>query len=107
MAEANVAPVARPAMSQLAGPILVVLILAMMVLPLPPFVLDLLFTFNISVSLLVVLMAVYVNKPLDFSLFPTVLLMTTLLRLSLNVAPTRVVLCYGNTGADAGGKRME
>jgi flagellar biosynthesis protein FlhA len=107
MAEANVQPVTRPAMSQLAGPILVVLILAMMVLPLPPFVLDLLFTFNISVSLLVVLMAVYVNKPLDFSLFPTVLLMTTLLRLSLNVASTRVVLLLGHTGADAAGKVIE
>jgi flagellar biosynthesis protein FlhA len=108
MAEANVqAAPQRPAMSQLAGPILVVLILAMMVLPLPPFVLDLLFTFNISVSLLVVLMAVYVNKPLDFSLFPTVLLMTTLLRLSLNVASTRVVLLYGHTGADAAGKVIE
>jgi len=109
MAEANVQRVVppRPAMSQLAGPILVVLILAMMVLPLPPFVLDLLFTFNISVSLLVVLMAVYVNRPLDFSLFPTVLLMTTLLRLSLNVASTRVVLLYGHTGADAAGKVIE
>src|SRR5438477_387037 len=104
MAEANIpVPTARPAMSQLAGPILIVLILAMMVLPLPPFVLDLLFTFNISVSLLVVLMAVYVNRPLDFSLFPTVLLLTTLLRLSLNVASTRVVLLYGHTGADAVG----
>src|SRR5689334_3247943 len=108
MAEANVqAAPTRPAMSQLAGPILVVLILAMMVLPLPPFVLDLLFTFNISVSLLVVLMAVYVNKPLDFSLFPTVLLLTTLLRLSLNVASTRVVLLYGHTGPDAAGKVIE
>src|SRR3954452_2155444 len=106
MAEANI-PVQRPAMSQLAGPILVVLILAMMVLPLPPIILDLLFTFNISVSLLVVLMAVYVNKPLDFSLFPTVLLLTTLLRLSLNVASTRVVLLYGHTGADAAGKVIE
>src|SRR4051812_15350642 len=107
MAEANIQPVQRPAMSQLAGPILVVLILAMMVLPLPPIILDLLFTFNISVSLLVVLMAVYVNKPLDFSLFPTVLLLTTLLRLSLNVASTRVVLLYGHTGADAAGKVIE
>ncbi len=109
MAEANVQTTApsRPAMSQLAGPVLIVLILAMMVLPLPPFVLDLLFTFNISVSLLVVLMAVYVNKPLDFSLFPTVLLITTLLRLSLNVASTRVVLLYGHTGADAAGKVIE
>src|SRR3954471_11890305 len=106
MAEANI-PVPRPAMSQLAGPILVVLILAMMVLPLPPIILDLLFTFNISVSLVVVLMAVYVNKPLDFSLFPTVLLLTTLLRLSLNVASTRVVLLYGHTGADAAGKVIE
>lgn len=97
----------RPILSQLAGPLLIVMILAMMVLPLPPFALDLLFTFNISVSMLVLLMAVSVMKPLDFSLFPTVLLITTLLRLSLNVASTRVVLLYGHTGPDAAGRVIE
>jgi len=94
-------------MSQLAGPLLIVMILAMMVLPLPPFVLDLLFTFNIAVSILVLLMAVSVTKPLEFSLFPTVLLITTLLRLSLNVASTRVVLLQGHTGPDAAGKVID
>ena len=97
----------RPILSQLAGPILIVLILAMMVLPLPPFALDLLFTFNIAMSMLVLLLAVSVTKPLDFSLFPTVLLITTLLRLSLNVATTRVVLLYGHTGPDAAGHVIE
>ncbi len=107
MAAAQPVTLQRPAMSQLAGPLLIVLILAMMVLPLPPFVLDLLFTFNIAVSILVLLMAVSVNKPLEFSLFPTVLLITTLLRLSLNVASTRVVLLQGHTGPDAAGKVIE
>ena len=97
----------KPVLSQLAGPILIVLILAMMVLPLPPFALDLLFTFNISMSMLVLLLAVSVTKPLDFSLFPTVLLITTLLRLSLNVATTRVVLLYGHNGPDAAGHVIE
>ena len=64
----------RPLAAQLAAPLLIVLILAMMVLPLPPFALDLLFTFNIAMSMLVLLVALYVLKPLDFSLFPTVLL---------------------------------
>jgi len=98
---------ARPVLSQLAGPILIVLILAMMVLPLPPVALDLLFTFNISLSMLVLLLAVSVNRPLEFSLFPTVLLITTLLRLSLNVASTRVVLLFGHTGPDAAGHVIE
>ena len=97
----------KPVLSQLAGPILIILILAMMVLPLPPFALDLLFTFNISMSILVLLLAVSVTKPLDFSLFPTVLLITTLLRLSLNVATTRVVLLYGHNGPDAAGHVIE
>jgi flagellar biosynthesis protein FlhA len=98
---------ARPMMRQLAAPLLIVLILAMMVLPLPPIALDLLFTFNIAMSMLVLLVALYVFKPLDFSLFPTVLLITTLLRLSLNVASTRVVLLQGHTGPDAAGKVIE
>src|SRR5574343_2048216 len=92
---------------QLAGPLLIVLILAMMVLPLPAFVLDLMFTFNIAVSVMVMLVAMYTRKPLDFSVFPTVLLVTTLLRLSLNVAATRVVLLEGHTGPDAAGKVIE
>jgi flagellar biosynthesis protein FlhA len=107
MAAAQPVVLPRPAMTQLAGPLLIVLILAMMVLPLPPFVLDLLFTFNIAVSILVLLMAVSVTKTLEFSLFPTVLLITTLLRLSLNVASIRVVLLQGHTGPDAAGKVIE
>ncbi|HEX5127018.1 MAG TPA: flagellar biosynthesis protein FlhA [Rhodocyclaceae bacterium] len=92
---------------QLAPPILVLMILAMMVLPLPAFVLDLLFTFNIALSMIVMLVAMYTLKPLDFSVFPTVLLVTTLLRLSLNVASTRIVLLQGHTGPDAAGKVIE
>ena len=91
----------------LAGPLLIILILAMMVLPLPAFVLDLMFTFNIAVSVMVMLVAMYTKKPLDFSVFPTVLLVTTLLRLSLNVASTRVVLLDGHKGPDAAGKVIE
>src|SRR3954465_1955858 len=82
----------------LAAPILVMMVLAMMVLPLPPFALDMLFTFNIALALLVMLVSLYTSKPLDFAVFPTLLLMTTLLRLSLNVASTRVVLMNGHTG---------
>jgi flagellar biosynthesis protein FlhA len=107
MAQAPAATLARPALRQMAGPLLIVMILAMMVLPLPPIALDLLFTFNIAMSMLVLLVALYVFKPLDFSLFPTVLLITTLLRLSLNVASTRVVLLNGHTGPDAAGKVIE
>ena len=92
---------------QLAGPILILLILAMMVLPLPAFVLDLFFTFNIAISVIVMLVAMSVIKPLDFSVFPTVLLVTTLLRLSLNVASTRVVLLEGHTGPGAAGRVIE
>ena len=91
----------------LAGPLLIILILSMMVLPLPAFVLDLMFTFNIAVSVMVMLVAMYTRKPLDFSVFPTVLLVTTLLRLSLNVASTRVVLLEGHSGPDAAGKVIE
>ncbi len=91
----------------LAAPVLIVLILAMLVLPLPPFMLDLFFTFNIALSVMVMLVALYTLKPLDFSIFPTVLLVTTLLRLSLNVASTRIVLLEGHTGPDAAGKVIE
>jgi len=91
----------------LSGPLVIVLILGMMVLPLPPFLLDLLFTFNIALALIVLLSAMYTLKPLDFAVFPTVLLLTTLLRLSLNVASTRVVLLHGHSGPDAAGKVIE
>ncbi|MCB1958998.1 MAG: flagellar biosynthesis protein FlhA [Rhodocyclaceae bacterium] len=95
------------ALRQLAAPILIVMILSMMVLPLPAFLLDLFFTFNISMAIMVMLVAMYTKRPLDFSVFPTVLLMTTLLRLSLNVASTRIVLLDGHTGPDAAGKVIE
>jgi flagellar biosynthesis protein FlhA len=90
-----------------AGPVLVLLILAMMVLPLPTFMLDMLFTFNIALAMVVLLVSLNANRPLDFSVFPTVLLVTTLLRLSLNVASTRIILINGHTGPDAAGKVIE
>ncbi|KQW51883.1 MULTISPECIES: flagellar biosynthesis protein FlhA [unclassified Roseateles] len=91
----------------LGAPIAVLLVLAMMVLPLPPFVLDLLFTFNIAMAVMVTMVAANMIKPLDFAAFPTVLLLTTLMRLSLNVASTRVVLLEGHTGTGAAGKVIE
>lgn len=93
--------------TQLAAPILILMILAMMVLPLPAFALDLLFTFNIAISILVLLVAVNTQRTLEFSVFPAVLLVTTLLRLSLNVASTRIVMLQGHTGPDAAGKVIE
>ncbi|ARP86955.1 flagellar biosynthesis protein FlhA [Bordetella genomosp. 9] len=91
----------------LAGPLLIVLVLGMMILPLPAFILDLLFTFNISLAIMILLVAMFTRKPLDFAAFPSVLLFATLLRLSLNVASTRVVLLHGHTGPDAAGKVIE
>jgi flagellar biosynthesis protein FlhA len=93
--------------SGVAAPLLVVAILAMMVLPLPPWLLDILFTINIAVALMVMMVAAYMLKPLDFAAFPAVLLLTTLMRLSLNVASTRVVLLEGHTGAGAAGAVIE
>jgi flagellar biosynthesis protein FlhA len=98
---------ARINVTQLGAPVLILMILAMMVLPLPAFVLDVFFTFNIAISVLVLLVAVNTQKTLEFSVFPTVLLVTTLLRLSLNVASTRVVMLEGHTGPDAAGKVIE
>ena len=95
------------AIKALMAPLVVVMILAMMVLPLPPFALDLLFTFNIAMALMVMMVAAYMVRPLDFAAFPAVILLTTLLRLSLNVASTRVVLLEGHTGAAAAGKVIE
>ncbi len=91
----------------LGAPVLVVIMLAMVVLPLPPVALDLLFTFNISLGLIVLLVVVYVARPLEFAVFPTVLLVATLLRLALNVASTRVVLLNGHEGGDAAGKVIQ
>ncbi|WP_430765658.1 flagellar biosynthesis protein FlhA [Roseateles flavus] len=91
----------------LGAPIAIIMILSMMVLPLPPFVLDLLFTFNIAMAVMVMMVAAHMLKPLDFAAFPTVLLLTTLMRLSLNVASTRVVLLQGHTGTGAAGRVIE
>ena len=95
------------AIKALMAPVFIILVLSMMVLPLPPFALDMLFTFNIAMALMVMLMAAYMVKPLDFSAFPAVILLTTLLRLSLNVASTRIVLLEGHTGTAAAGKVIE
>ncbi|MFZ6755632.1 flagellar biosynthesis protein FlhA [Undibacterium sp. Ji50W] len=91
----------------LAAPFLIILMLAMMILPLPAFVLDVFFSFNIAIAIIVLLTSLYTIKPLDFMVFPTVLLVSTMLRLSLNVASTRVVLTEGHTGPDAAGKVIE
>ncbi|MFG0454099.1 flagellar biosynthesis protein FlhA [Shewanella mangrovisoli] len=88
-------------------PMLVLAALAMIVLPIPPFLLDVLFSFNIALALIVLLVAIYTDRPLDFAAFPTVLLVATLLRLALNVASTRVVLLEGHNGGDAAGKVIE
>ncbi|MDT7524341.1 flagellar biosynthesis protein FlhA [Rhodoferax sp. TBRC 17198] len=90
-----------------AAPLLVVAILSMMVLPLPPLLLDMFFTVNIAVALMVMMVAAYMIRPLDFAAFPSVLLLTTLMRLSLNVASTRVVLLEGHTGPGAAGAVIE
>ncbi|MGD8105753.1 flagellar biosynthesis protein FlhA [Pantoea sp. FN0302] len=91
----------------LAGPLLILMILSMMVLPLPPFILDLLFTFNIALSIMVLLVAMFTQRTLEFAAFPTILLFSTLLRLALNVASTRVILLEGHTGAAAAGQVVE
>ena len=91
----------------LGTPVLLMVMLAMMVLPLPAPLLDLLFTFNIALSLIVLLASIYTNRPLEFAVFPTVLLIATLLRLGLNVASTRVVLMEGHSGTAAAGKVIE
>jgi flagellar biosynthesis protein FlhA len=90
-----------------AAPIIIMMLLAMMILPLPAIILDVFFSFNIALSILVLLIGLQTTKALDFIAFPTVLLMTTMLRLSLNVASTRVVLTEGHAGPDAAGKVIE
>ena len=93
--------------AELGAPLVIVMILAMIMLPLPAFLLDLLFTFNIAFSLIILLVVVYTLKPLEFAAFPTVILLATLLRLALNVASTRIVLLQGHNGGDAAGKVIE
>jgi flagellar biosynthesis protein FlhA len=91
----------------LGAPLIILLMLMMVTMPLPAFLLDLLFTFNIALSLIILLVAIYTLRPLDFVIFPSVLLVATLLRLGLNVASTRVVLLEGHEGGDAAGKVIE
>lgn len=95
------------AQGNLGIPVLLLVLLGMMTLPLPPFLLDTFFTFNIALSIVVLLVSVYAKRPLDFAIFPTILLVATLLRLALNVASTRVVLLFGHEGGDAAGKVIE
>lgn len=100
-------PFPLPRAQAFAAPILLCIMLSMLVLPLPAFLLDVFFSFNIAVALVVLLVASYTIKPLDFAAFPTILLITTMLRLALNVASTRAVLMHGHTGPDAAGKVIE
>ncbi len=88
-------------------PLLILMVLAMMIVPLPPFLLDLLFTFNIALALIVLMAAAYTRRPMEFASFPIMLLLTTLMRLSLNVASTRAVLTMGHTGPAAAGRVIE
>ncbi|MCD5993020.1 flagellar biosynthesis protein FlhA [Pseudomonas sp. CDFA 602] len=103
-ARSNLAGLGR---GQLGVPVLLLVMLAMMMLPMPPFLLDVFFTFNIALSIVVLLVCVYALRPLDFSVFPTILLVATLLRLALNVASTRVVMLHGQDGHAAAGKVIQ
>ncbi|NVD06178.1 flagellar biosynthesis protein FlhA [Vibrio sp. JPW-9-11-11] len=100
-------PIPQRAMPAIGAPIMVLATLAMVILPIPAFLLDLFFTFNIALAMVVLLVTVYTRRPLDFAAFPTVLLIATLLRLALNVASTRVVLLYGHEGPGAAGSVIE
>ena len=107
---AEVASAGAPGRLRLEGlgtPVAVLMVLAMMTLPLPPLMLDMFFSFNIALSLVVLLVTIYILRPLEFAAFPTVLLMTTLLRLALNVGSTRVVLMEGHNGPGAAGAVIE
>ena len=94
-------------MFKVGTPVLVLACLSMITLPMPPFLLDMLFSLNIALSMIVLLVSIYSQKPLDFGSFPSVLLLTTILRLSLNVASTRVILLHGQDGTAAAGKVIE
>lgn len=97
----------RALQSGIGIPIAILALLAMVVVPLPPFLLDVFFTFNIALSLVVLMVSVYAHRPLDFAVFPTVILLTTLFRLALNIASTRVILLEGHTGPAAAGNVIE
>ncbi|RDH87202.1 MAG: flagellar biosynthesis protein FlhA [endosymbiont of Escarpia spicata] len=99
--------VKRVGTAGLGAPLVLVMLLVMVIIPLPPIMLDMFFTFNITLSLVVMLVVVYTRRPLDFAVFPSLLLIATLLRLALNVASTRIVLLEGHTGGDAAGKVIE
>ena len=94
-------------LSTLGIPMLVLLIISMLILPLPAMLLDFLFTFNIILGLVIIMVAINSSKPLDFSSFPSILLLATMLRLGLNVASTRLILVKGHEGPDAAGKVIE
>ena len=96
-----------PVIKNMGLPLGILMLVAMMVLPLPSFLLDIFFTSNILLSLLILMVAMNAFRPLDFSSFPTILLFATILRLGLNVASTRIVLSQGHTGTDAAGKVIE
>ena len=100
-------PVPARFISGLGTPAVMLMMLAMIVLPLPAMALDILFTVSIALAIMVLMASIYANRPLDFGVFPTVLLLATLLRLALNVASTRVVLINGHTGTDSAGRVIE
>ncbi len=107
MADQAIQRFGSAAQANMGVPILLLTLLGMMILPIPPFLLDTLFSFNIALSIVVLLVSVYAMRPLDFAVFPTILLVATLLRLALNVASTRVVLLEGHAGGDAAGKVIQ
>ena len=109
MATLDILPIAqtRKYLSEAILPLGILFIVAMMVLPLPTFLLDVFFSLNILLSLLILMVAIHTFRPLDFSSFPSLLLVATVLRLALNVASTRIVLANGHTGTDAAGQVIE
>ena len=100
-------PTASRFLSGLGAPAVMLMMLAMVILPLPAVALDILFTISIALAIMVLMASIYARRPLDFGVFPTVLLLATLLRLALNVASTRVVLINGHTGTDSAGRVIE
>ena len=107
MAEQSAPAIQNVAQGNLGVPLLLLALLGMMILPIPPFLLDTFFSFNIALSIVILLVAIYSLRPLEFAVFPTMLLVATLLRLALNVASTRVVLLEGHQGGDAAGKVIQ
>ena len=107
VASINWNSVSKSIKSSIGAPIIVVSIMAMMVMPLPPLMLDLFFTFNIAFSLIIMMVVIYIMRPLEFGSFPSILLIATLMRLALNIASTRLVLLEGHTGGAAAGKVIE